>query len=152
MAGTLIVAVRRALMVGVAGLPEFFEDDVMVSEKWPLGEKQAEMVYTVDPTNFAHAPASQKAGRTFRNEVGTFNVEIRIEGIDMSPEDTADRAVALGTAFEDFVADNRHGFNEDIPGLNWLVVDGDGELVELWNEHGSLAVLRYPIKYDARLT
>jgi hypothetical protein len=151
MAGTLIVAVRRALMVGVAGLPEFFEDDVMVSEKWPLGEKQAEMVYTVDPTNFAHTPASLKSGRTFRNEVGTFNVEIRIEGIDMSPEDTADRAVALGTAFEEFVADNQTLFGQ-IEGLNWVVVDGDGELVELFNEHGSLTAIRYPIKYDARLT
>jgi len=151
MAGTLIVAVRRAVMVGIAGLPEFFEADVMVSEKWPLGEKQAEMAYTVDPTNFTHEPASLRAGRTFRNEVGTFHVEIRIEGIDKSPEETADRAIELGTAVEEFIADNRTLYG-DIDGLNWVVVDGDGELVELFNERGSLTAIRYPIKYDARLT
>jgi hypothetical protein len=150
MAGTRIVAVRRALMAGVAGLPEFFEADATVSELWPLGAKAAEMAYTVS-SRFTQEPASLKSGRTFRNEVGMFDVEIRVEGIDLSPEDTADRCVFLGTAFEEFVADNQTLFGQ-VEGLNWVVADGEGELVEMFNEHGSLAALRYPIKYDARLT
>lgn len=155
MAGTLIVEVRSTLLAGVAAATEFATIDLKghkpkVSLSYPLGAKDREKVFT-RRARFTHAPASLKAGRTFRNETGLFEVVILVEGVGESAETTSTRAVTLGTAFEEYVADNRT-LGGAVTGLNWLVVEGDGELAELMNDRGTLAELTYSLKYDARLT
>lgn len=155
MAGTLIFDVRQALVTGLAGLDAFTTKDAkghrpLTTVGWPTGKRDREKVYT-QRARFSHAPASMRAGRMFRNESGTFELVIWIEGVGESVDWTSARAVQLGTAAEEWIADNRT-LGGTLPGLNWLVVEGDGDLTELFNDGGSLCFLTYPIKYDARLT
>jgi hypothetical protein len=155
MAGTRIVAVRSTLLTGLAAMSAYTTLDAkghkpLVSLGYPLGAKDREKVFTTR-ARFSQTPASLKSGRTFRNETGNFNVVITVEGVGESQDTTSARAVTLGLALEEYVADNRT-LGGTVTGLNWLVVDGDGELAELMNDRGTLAELTYPLKYDARLT
>jgi hypothetical protein len=155
MASTQIVQVRSTLITALAALSAYTTPDAkghkpLVSLGYPLGAKDREKVFTAR-ARFTHAPASLKAGRTFRNETGFFDVVISVEGVGESQETTSTRAVTLGTALEEYVADNRT-LAGAVTGLNWLVIDGDGQLVEMFNDRGTLAELTYPLKYDARLT
>lgn len=155
MASTRIVAVRSTLITALAALSAYTTPDAKghkpkVSLSYPLGAKDREKVFT-RRARFTHVPASLKSGRTFRNETGLFEVVILVEGVGESAETTSTRAVTLGTAFEEYVADNRT-LGGAVAGLNWLVVEGDGELAELMNDRGTLAELTYSLKYDARLT
>jgi hypothetical protein len=155
MAGTRIVAVRSTLITALSALSAYTTLDAkghkpLVSLGYPLGAKDREKIFT-RRARFNHAPASLKSGRTHRNETGQFEVVILVEGVGESAATTSARAVTLGTALEEYVADNRT-LAGAVTGLNWLVVDGDGELTELMNDRGTLAELIYPLKYDARLT
>lgn len=155
MAGTLLLAVRQGLIDGLGTLDAFTTLDTkghrpLLTLGWPVGKKDREKVYT-QRARFTHAPASLRAGRTFRNEQGFFELAIWVEGVGLSVGDTSARCVTLGTAAEEWIADNRT-LGGTVTGLNWLVVEGDGELTELFNDSGSLCFLTYPIKYDARLT
>lgn len=153
MAGTLIVAVRVAVVEGLAALPAYTTKvnghRPHVSLGWPVGKKDREKVFTQSAT-FTHEPASMKSGRTFRNEQGRFEVVVWVEGVGENQETTSERAVTLGTAFEEYVADHKNSLG--VAGLNWVVVDGDGRLDEAFNDRGSLAQLIYTVRYDARLT
>ena len=144
MTGTRIVAVRQALITGVDALPAF--DGVECSLGWKSDSEAAERLYTRRPI-FNQEPASLRRDRTFRDERGTFEVIIRVEGIDDTQETTSTRAVALGTALEEWVADNRSP-----AGVMWLAAKGRGELAELFNDLGTLALLSYTFAYQARLT
>lgn len=155
MAGTLILSVRQALLDALAALDAYTVPDdkghkPLVTLGWPVGAKDREKVYS-QRARFTHAPASLRAGWTYRNETGSFELVILVEGVGEAQEWTTDRAVQLGTAAEEYVSRNRT-LGGTVPGLNWIVVEGDGELSELFNDRGTLAVLTYPIKYDARLT
>lgn len=146
MSGTLIVAARQAVITGVDALPAF--DRVLCSLSYKADSRAREMLYTAD-ARFEQEPASLRAGRTHRQETGTFAVVIRIEGIGKDQAYTSDRAVDLGVALEEWVADNR------IPagsGLQWLVAKGRGALDERFNDNGTLARLIYTFEYSARLT
>lgn len=155
MAGTLILAVRQTLLDGLAELPAFTTPSAkghkpLVTLGFPLGKKDREKVFTAR-ARFAHQPASLRAGRTFRNEQGQFELTVWIEGVGESQEWTTGRATTLGLAVEEYVADNRT-LGGAVPGLNAIKVEGEGDLAELFNDRGTLAVLTYPIQYDARLT
>lgn len=145
MSGTMIVAARQALIDAMDPLAAFAEVECRLS--WHAGSEAAERLYTAR-SKFAQKPASLRAGRTMRNEVGTFMAVIHVEGVGEDQETTSARAVALGLVLEEWVADHR----STVAGLNWLEIRGDGELVEMLNDLGTLAVLAYPIAYDARLT
>lgn len=145
MSGTQVVAARLALLDGLAELAAF--EDVDLAIAFDTASDARERVYTRRP-RFTQKPASLRAGRTHRNEAGTFQAVVRVEGVGVDQDTTSARAVVLGTALEEWVADNR----STIAGLNWLVAEGDGELVELANDLGTLAILTYTLAYDARLT
>ena len=145
MSGSMIVAARTALLAGVGDTAAFADVDVNLS--WDTASEARERLYTAR-ARFAQKPASLKAGRTFRDETGTFQVVIRVEGIGQPQEWTSGRAVALGVVLEEWIADHR----STVAGLKWLDVRGDGELLEMFNDLGTLAVLAYTVTYDARLT
>lgn len=149
MTGTQILAVREALVREIADLPEFA--DVSCTVAYPLhyrNEEPREFLLTWRAT-FDHQPASMRNGRTHRDEQAQFQVVIKVQGFDLTPEETSARAVELGTAFEEWVADNR---NPDFDGisLHSLKVQGAGELTELLSDHPE-SVLAYTVAYSARL-
>jgi hypothetical protein len=148
--GSALVAVRSGLIAGLDALADF--DGVLVEFGYKVGAKNREKVWTQD-ARFTHKSASLRAGKTFRNEVGTFNLRILVEGVGKSPEWTSTRAMALGHAAEQFVALHAN-WNDGALGvaINALTIEGDGELVEAFNDKGSLAELTYPIRFTARLT
>lgn len=141
----MIVAARLAVLDALRPLVAFEDVDVRLS--WDSGSEARERVYTAR-SRFTQKPASLRAGRTHRNEVGIFQVVIRVEGVGDDQETTSARAVELGAAVEDWIAENR----STVAGLNWLEVRGDGDLAEMFNDAGTLAVLVYTVTYDARLT
>lgn len=144
MASTAIVAVRRALVAAVSALPAF--ENVQVLYAW-RDNPEREIAFTNSAT-FHHEPASMRSGRNFRNEDGKFEFTIWVVMPGGSPEDAAIRALELGLAFEEYVADHKNG----IAGEQWLLIQGDGALTEMHNDSGSAAELTYPIAYNARLT
>lgn len=146
MASTVIVAVRKAVVAGVGDLVEFGQVPVAYSYDKTCMD-QREFAYTRNAT-FDHRAAAMKAGRNFRAESGGFELVIWVESVGGSPEDAADRALALGVAFEEFVADNKQGLG----GAYTLQVAGEGSLQEMALDSSSFAELAYSLKYNARLT
>lgn len=153
--GTLIVAVRAALVDRWSGLPAFTSLTgpaliaPLVSLGYRAGVKDRERIWT-QRARFTHEPASLRAATTYRNEVGYFDVIVLVEGVGLSQEETSARAVDLGHVIEDDIA--THANWPALPGLNDLTVAGDGQLVEMFNDLGTLAELTLPVRYRARLT
>ena len=149
MAGTKIVDVRKAVTDAIASLPEFA--DARVDMTWSAAAQVREQVFTTN-ARFTHVPAAMRAGRNFRDEVGRFDIVVLIAGVDQTATWSATRAVVVGTAIEEYVADNKNGDDLDVDGLNWILVDGDGALTEMYVDRSTIAELTYPIRYHARLT
>lgn len=148
MAGTAIGAVRQHVAGSLAALSAF--ERVLVTTAWKVGARDRDRVYTTN-ARFRQEPASLRTGRTHRDETGTFEVLIRVEGVGKGPDWTIDRALTLGLALEEWVADNRN-IAADVPGVEWLVAKGDGRLSERFNDKGTLVELAYTLAYQARLT
>ena len=149
MAGTKIGDVRQHVADSIAALAAF--DDVKVTAAWDVGSRARERVYTTG-AKFKQEPASMRgSGRTYRDEAGSFEVILRIEGVGKTPDWTIDRAITLGTAIEEWVADHRN-IAADVPGVEWLVAKGDGRLIERFSDKGTLVQLSYTLAYHARLT
>lgn len=146
--GSILVEVRSLVTSSLRDLPEFA--DVETTFGYKVGSKRREKCWTQN-ADFTHAPASMRAVKTFRQEDGSFDLVIFVEGIAKSVEETSTRAMDLGHAFEDWIATHA-SWEGAVEGLVWLQVEGDGSLTEAFNDKGSLAELRYPIKYRARLT
>lgn len=149
--GSQLVAVRSALATKLALQTGFTTVDCNYAYK--KGRKDPrESAWTVDG-RFTHEVASLRAGKTFRDEEGRFGLRILVRGIAQAQETTSARAMALGAIVEDFVAIHAN-WNDGALGvaIQTLTVEGDGELVEAFNDTGTLAELTLPIRYTARLT
>jgi hypothetical protein len=146
--GSLLVAVRSLLTDALADLPEFADAETTFGYK--VGSKRREKCWTQN-ARFKHETAGLRPVKTFRNESGTFELVILIEGVALSVEETSTRAMELGHAAEDWVA-TKANWEGAITGLKWITVSGDGALAEAFNDKGSLAELTYPITFEARLT
>jgi hypothetical protein len=145
-AGTILVAVRNAVIEGVKYEPDFSRTSTNYA--WKAGDKSRVKIFT-RRGRINHESASMKAGRTFRNETGYFDLVILVEGVSQAQEVTSQEAADLGLLLEEFIADHRNAL--DIPGLKWIAVEGDGELSEALNDKGTLAELSYTVTYNARL-
>lgn len=148
MAASLIVTVRSAVIDGLDALAAL--NGVTVSFAWKLGDKGRERIFT-RRARFTHGNAALKAGRNFRDESGEFDLVILVEGVGLSQEATSERALALGLVVEEWIADRKSNAL-GITGLQYITVNGGGELNEMFNDRGHLAELVYPIRYQARLT
>lgn len=148
MSASRIVAVRSALVTGLDALSAL--DGVEVGFQYKAGSSARERLWTAR-ARFTHTPASMRAGRNFRDEVGRFDVAILVEGVGKSQEWTSARALTLGLAVEEYIADRKN--NElAVTGLQTLVIEGEGQLNEMFNDSGHLAELTYPVRFTARLT
>lgn len=148
MAGSRVVAVRSALIDGLAAVGGLSTVDVIYAWKFDQ-ELPRERIFT-SRVRATHEPASLKSGRTFRNERVTFDLVVRVEKVDGTAEEADERALVIGALVEEYVADNRT-LGGSVSGLNWVVVSGM-ELNNLSNDRGNLSELVYAITYDARLT
>jgi hypothetical protein len=149
MAGTKIVEVRSALMAAIAALPEFA--DARVDMTWSPTVQVRDQAFTITAT-FNQAPAGMRAGRVFRKEFGSFEVVVMVSCVDEGMTFTSSRAGELGTVIEEWIADHKNGEALDVDGLNWIVVEGDGALRELYDDRSTRALLSYSVNYEARLT
>lgn len=148
MAASPIVAVRSAVIAGLAALPSL--SDVEVSFGWRGGSSARERVYT-ERARFTEEPAALRSGRNYRNETGLFDLVVWVEGPNQDAETVADRANDLREICEDWISDRKN--NElAITGLQSLQVAGDGTADEAFADSGSLAQVRIPVKYTARIT
>jgi hypothetical protein len=157
--GTQLVAVRAALIDALGGLPEF-------SSPGPTGQtpqlsfglrsswESRERVWT-QRARFEHEPASMRSTKTYREEVGEFDLMIYVHCVGTSQQVTSERVVELMVAAEDWVATHANWQAPDplVPGLNVLLVTGNGVLAEELDEQGGgRAQINVPIRYKARLT
>jgi hypothetical protein len=145
---SILVDVRRALVEGLADVVGLAEGACEFS--WTSREIFAERIWTRRArTNTSSA--AMRSGRNFRNEVGQFEVVVLVIGDGETQETTSTRALEIGAVVEDFISDRKN--NElGVTGLQTLVIDGDGELAEMFNDNGTLAELTIPVRYTARLT
>jgi hypothetical protein len=144
MSATRIVAVRKAVVAAITDLAAFAGVEVMYAYR---DKGLREFAYTRDAT-FEHSARALKAGRNFRDETGRFELVIWIEAPGKSAEDAADRALDLGLAVEEWVADHKQG----VGGAFTLLVDGAGSVREAVSDTSAFAELVLPIKFNARLT
>jgi len=149
MAGSVVVACKRALVDGLTGQPGMSGGTFLqVTYGWP-GDDLAERECIFMGRARADQPtAALGAGRRRRTDDGTFEVIVRVL-VNGTPEQAEERALEIGTEVEEWVAD--HKTLGGVTGLNWAVVDG-WELNNATAETGSLAELIYTIRYQARLT
>lgn len=146
MAGSAVVAAKKALIAGLAADPNL--DGVEVTYAWKRGSKKRERIFC-GRAQATQEPASLKSGRTFRDERMIFDVTVVVEMPGGSAEAVEERAIELGTIVEEWVADNRT--LDGVTGLNWAVVTGL-DLTSMFNDNGHLAELVLQVTYSARLT
>lgn len=153
--GSQLVAVRKALVDGLAALPAYKAEGPTgqrpeIEFGWKVGWVRRERVWTQN-ARFTHEPASMRAVKTFSNEVGTFDLLIFVHGVKLSQATTSTRVNELGVAAWDWV--QTHANWQPLPGLTEMLVVGDGVLAEGVDAEGNaLAELTLPIRYKARLT
>lgn len=149
--GSQLVAVRTGLMAALAEATGF--ENVECSYAYKKGRKDPRESAWTNNGRVTHTPASLRPSKTFRNEVGTFDVVILVRGIGDAQETTSARALALGVIVEDFIATHVNWANEAIDAeIDTLTVEGDAVLAEAFNDHGTLAEWSIPVRYLARLT
>lgn len=155
--GSQIVAVRSAMVAALQTLPAYTsagptgqKPEVLFG--WKQNWKRREKVWT-QRARFAHEPASLRAGKTFTNEVGSFDLLIFVHGIGLDQETTSARAAELGDAAWDWAQTHTSWEDLAIPGLTELLVVGDGQVLEgVDSTDQPLAEMTLPIRYKARLT
>lgn len=149
MSGTLIYAVRRAVVDGLrthlAAQTGFENIDLAVL--WTPNLR--EQVFTTRAT-FTHRSAAMKAGRTHRDERGRFDLVVLVAAVGEDGDYAADRAADIGVLAEEWIGDRRSSLG--VAGVNWLHVNGDGSMSELFGDTTTFCELRLPVEYDARLT
>jgi hypothetical protein len=151
--GTQIVAVRAGLVAALADLPEFADYEVTYI---PLKGSKARARCFTDNARISHSSASMRATKTFRNEEGSFELVLWVEGYGAAadPASLTTAVQEVGEAAEDFVATHANWDADALgtSGLNWLSIEGEGRFSELWTDNGLSVALIYPISYRARLT
>ena len=147
MAGTLVVDVRQALVDLLRARPNL--EDKQVSYGWP-GDDQRELesIYTEGRAEIEHDPASLKAGRTFRDETVSFEVNAVFEAVGGNALDADQGSQLLGTEIEECIADNR---TLGVAGVQSVTIRPVA-LHAVYNERGHLSMLTYTVRYRARLT
>ncbi len=95
------------------------------------------------------APTGLKAGRRRREEDYVLHVIVEVIGTAGGPEANEARAVTLGTAVEEFLADNP-ALSGSVPGLLFAVVSGFSMETSETTD-GARTVLDYSVSVKGRL-
>lgn len=143
-----LVAVRVALVDAISLLPAFADVPVRYCYDRECVDRR-EFAVTRDAT-FEHSSPVMRSGRNVRRESGRFELVIWVEKVGSTPQEAAERALELGQAVEEYVADNKNGIAS--AGDFVFQVDGSGSLSEMASDSSSFAEVVYPIAYTARLT
>jgi len=155
MAGSIVVAVRSALMAaletainGTTGM-----EDVEVGFQAPTGDRSElrEVVWSKG-AQIDLKSASMRAGRNFLDETTTFEVVVYAWQPAQTAEDAAQRAVDIGEVIAAWIGDNKNGSALNVTGLKWIVVEGAGSQDESLSGDSVAGHLVIPIKFNARLT
>lgn len=150
MAGTVAVAVKKAIRDGLRTALATPFPTVEVSYGWDPNSHSAERVFFTD-ARFDHDPASLKTGRNFRAEDATLELRVVAMVIGGAHDEAEQRAADIGRVVEEFVADRKS--NElGVTGLQWLRMTSGGTLRGGVTDRGSVGELTYRIAYHARLT
>ena len=156
MAGSLSVPVRKAVIAGLRthleGLPAFnataAEDEVAVEYAFGFGQQHRQRIYT-GRSSADTGSAGMRAGRNFRNEVGTFALIVRVEMPDTTQEEADTRVDEIGVQVEEWIADRKS--DQLGIGLTSLYVTGwSGDYFGVTNGAGSIR--QYNVRWTARLT
>lgn len=152
MPSSKVVAVRKAIRTGLrtalatAGTGG---GQVQTEYGWPGDDLvEPERVFMNVPRG-THEGGPLKSGRRFRDERATLDVVIQVRGDGMSPEDTDDRAIALGVFVEEWFADNKNGAG--VASVSELLIGG-WRLDNLYGPAGAFTELTYTVTWRARLT
>lgn len=152
MAGSAVVAVRKAIVAGLTTALATAERDggaVQVSYGWPGDDKaDRERVFTNVPRG-NHSPAGMRAGRLFRDERSQVDVVIQVKYDGGNAEDADERAIAIGVLVEEWFADQKNGAG--VASVSELLL-GDWRLDNLYGPHGSFTELTYTATWRSRLT
>lgn len=154
MAGTIVVAVRKALIAaltpvinGTAGM-----ESVDVRFQYPAGDDQPrEVVWTQNPQIDLQS-ASLRAGRNFLNETSTFDVVLMSWQPATTAEDAATRVIEIGEVIAAWIGDHKNGETLNVPGLQTLTVSGSASQTETLENDSVTGRMQIPIRYTARLT
>lgn len=153
--GSQIVAVRAGMVAALAALPAYTSTGPTgqkpdVSFGWKHNWKKREKVWTQN-ARFTHEPASQRAGKTFTNETGEFELVIFVHGVNITQEVTSTRVADLASAAWDWAQSHANRDALDL-GLSELLIVGDGAIPEGVDSTGApLAEMTLPVRYRARL-
>lgn len=110
---------------------------------------QPERIFTGDARSNNLTPAGLKAGRTFYQESGEFDIVIQVLGPDSTPAEVKSRVQELAIEVAECIADNRT--LQSLAGLNY-VVGARWDLSVRFGQTGSAAEVVYTVRYEARLT
>lgn len=156
MPGTLALSVRKAVAkdFGTYVRAQTGFSAVATAYSWTpaFGERNREKVFTRGGDEADQETAALRSGRRYRDELKDFDVVIVSELPGKSPEVVADRVVAVGAHFEEWLADRASGQTLGLVGLNWITVIGADGPFEAAGRDGSIAELTYRVRYRARLT
>lgn len=149
MASSVLVAVRKAVMSGIAASLNDRSVACTYGYEGYKDDSRREQIYS-GRASASHDPASLKDGRNFRNERMDFDITVLVMGVGTSAERVDERAMELQRVVEEFIADNKN--NEiGVPGLQWMRVSRV-EFEPRFSADGNLAVVTVTVTYQARLT
>lgn len=158
MPGSIGVAVRKAVMDGLetrfAALAAFNgttapERKTEVSYGYPFNSKAAEQIYT--GRSFGTTPpAALRPGRNYRDERGTFELNVLVRYLGGDAEQADLRLEDICDVLEEWLADRKS--NElGVTGLLTLTVTGwRGDYMGM--DQGHAALRTYTVEWTARLT
>lgn len=147
MAGSVVVAVRKAVAEGLASLIAL--TDATVSYAWDPSLEERYQIFTGRSTAQT-PPAALKSGRNFRSEEATFQLVIQVVEVGGNGLDGDEKAMEFGQVVEEWLAD-RKGNELGVTGLNWIRAES-WELNGGPNDRAYISQLIFTIRYQARLT
>lgn len=146
MAGSVGVAVRAAV---VDGLADVLTLDGEVSYGFTFQPGLLEQVYT-GRSSGETPPASLRSGRNYRDEQGTFdlNILVRVPGGSLLEAD--ERCDEIASVVEEWIADRKSN-QLGVSGLNYLLVTRwDADYVQI--DAGMCSIRTLTVAWRARLT
>lgn len=147
MAGSVMAAVKAALVTQLAALPSLAGVQVTYADPGEVARK--ENIWFGRVRDNDHEPVALKAGRRRREENFTLDCMVEVGGTRLSPQASEERAIALGTAIEEHLADYPK-LQDAVDGVAFCVISGM-ELFTDQTTNGPRTVLTINIDVKARL-